>query len=259
MQPVTIVKIGGKILDNPSKLQQVLFSFSKIKGHKILIHGGGSKSKELSEKLGIAPQIVEDRHITDSRTLELVVMVYAGLVNKTVVGQLQSYGCDAIGLSGADGNSILAKKRKIGPVNFGFAGDIKKIYTPFITTLLNDGLTPVFCAITHNGKGQLLNTNADSIAAALATALTSDYEVTLQYCIEKNGVLPDPDDDHSVLATLTKKEYKKMKKNGLLSSELIPKLDNAFSAKKANVHKVFIGGAASIIPDSDTRGTEIIK
>ena len=257
MHQITIIKIGGKLLDDPEKLENALFSFSKIKGHKILVHGGGTKSNELSEKLGIATQMVEGRRITDDRSLEIVVMVYAGLLNKTVVGQLQSMGCDAIGLSGADGNTILAKKRKIGPVNFGFAGDIEKIYTPFIESLLRDGLTPVFCAITHNGKGQLLNTNADTIAASLAASLSEKFDVTLKFIFEKKGVLTDTNNDDSILKKLTKRQYNKYKKEGQISDGMIPKLDNAFLAKKGKVGQVFVCGLSGIEEGSIFSGTEI--
>ncbi|MEZ4956975.1 MAG: acetylglutamate kinase [Saprospiraceae bacterium] len=257
MRKLSIIKIGGKLLDSPDQLSEVLSSFSKIPDPKILVHGGGKRSTELSEQLGIIPQLVDGRRITDARTLELVVMVYAGLLNKTVVGQLQSFGCDAIGLSGADGNSILAKKRKVGPINFGFAGDIKKIYTPFIENLLGDGLTPVFCAITHNGKGQLLNTNADTIATSLAVALSEKFAVTLQFVFEKSGVLSDPKDDNSALHKLSKNEYGQLKKTGAISEGMIPKLDNAFLAKKGKVDQVFVGGTTSIDQENAFKGTEI--
>lgn len=257
MQKLTIIKVGGKLLDDPLLLEKALQSFSQIDGHKILVHGGGKKSGEVGEQLGITPKMIDGKRVTDNRTLEIVVMVYAGLLNKTVVGQLQSFGCDAIGLSGADGNSILAKKRKIGPLNLGYAGDIKKVYTPFIESLLEDGLAPVFCAITHNGKGQLLNTNSDTIATSLACAMAETYEVTLKYCIDKEGVLEDINDEESVLAELDANTYKKLKKGDSIPAALKPNIDYAFKAKKAKVAAVFICGIESIAESSAIKGTEI--
>ncbi len=258
MQPLTIVKIGGRLLDDPDKLEHALFSFSRIKSPKILVHGGGTQSNELIKTLGIAPDSTKEPPETNGRTLEIIFMVYAGLLNKKVVSRLQSLGCDAIGLTGADGNTILAKKQKMGPINFGLTGDIKKVYTPFIESLLKDSLTPVFCTITHNGKGQLLSANADTIATSLASALTSQYDVTLKYCFEKKGVLSNPTDDDSVVKTLSKREFNKYKKGGVFNDSMITKLQNAFQAKKAKVNHVFICGVSGIDEGSAFTGTEII-
>ena len=194
-----ILKIGGKLIENPPRLERLLSDFTNLNGHKILVHGGGKRASQLCHALSIEPKMIEGRRITDEPTLEIVTMVYAGLINKNIVSQLQALGCNAIGLSGADGNAILAHKRIVKTIDYGFAGDIDAVNTNTIAGLVNLNLTPVFCAITHNGKGQLLNTNADTIAATLATALVKQYDVHLKYCFEKKGVLSDPDNDDSVI------------------------------------------------------------
>ncbi len=257
MRELKIIKIGGNLLDDPVQLTSALTSFARLRGPKLLVHGGGKKSSELSKKMGITPQMVDGRRITDRQTLEIVVMVYAGWLNKSVVSELQALGCQAIGLSGADGNAIRATKREAGTIDFGFAGDIQTINVPFLETLLHNGLTPVCCAITHDGRGQLLNTNADTIATELAGALSEKFRVTLQFIFEKNGVLVQPQDDASFLSSLSKKEYQALKEQGIVTGGMIPKLDNAFLAKKANVHQVFIGGPSGIDETATFKGTEI--
>ncbi len=252
---LTILKIGGKLLDNDTLLGSALSAFAKIEGPKILVHGGGKKGSEISRRLGIEPQMVEGRRITDAATLEVVTMVYAGLLNKTVVAKLQALGCNAIGLSGADGNAILAKKRGAGAIDYGFAGDIETVNNALIVNFLENRLTPVFSPITHNGKGQLLNTNADTIARMLAVSLAQNFEVTLKFCFEKNGVLLDPSDDASVLPLLDFEAYELHKTAGVISEGMLPKLDNAFAAKNGGVKQVLVCGVGGIF---EQKGTQIL-
>lgn len=251
---LTILKIGGKLLDDEEMLSKALEAFSQIKGPKILVHGGGKKGSEISRRLGIEPQMVDGRRITDAATLEVVTMVYCGLLNKKIVAQLQSLGCNALGLSGPDGNAIHAHQRPAGEVDFGLAGDVDLVNKSLISSMLYKGITPVFSPITHDGSGQLLNTNADTIARMLAASLSKDFEVTLKFCFEKNGVLLTPDDDNSVMKKLSKTEYKLFRSNGTISEGMIPKLDNAFAAKKGGVSKVWICGVGGI---SQRAGTKI--
>ena len=251
---LTILKIGGKLLDDEEMLSKALEAFSQIKGPKILVHGGGKKGSEISRRLGIEPQMVDGRRITDAATLEVVTMVYCGLLNKQIVAQLQSFGCNALGLSGPDGNAIHANLRPSGEVDYGLAGDVDVVNKKLIINLLKKGITPVFSPITHNGSGQLLNTNADTIARMLAAALSKEFEVTLKFCFEKNGVLLTPDDDSSVMKKLSKTDYKLFRSNGTISEGMIPKLDNAFAAKKGGVSKVWVCGVGGI---SQRAGTKI--
>jgi len=254
MPSLTILKIGGKLLDDEIKLNQVATAFSKIDNPKILVHGGGKQASELCLKLGITPHMINGRRVTDQPTMEVVTMVYAGLINKTVVSLLQSLDCNSIGVSGADGNLILSEKRGIQEVDYGFVGDIIDVDSLLIGDILNNGITPVFCAITHDGNGQLLNTNADTIAAALAIELSTKYEVILKFCFEKEGVLINPLDERSVIPLLTKSDYEQYQEKEIISEGMIPKLDNAFTAKKYNVNKVLICGIDGII---NQKGTEI--
>jgi len=235
-----ILKIGGKVLENDVKLENSLKVFSKMEGAKILIHGGGKKASEFCQKMDIIPKMVEGRRITDAATLEVVAMVYAGLINKKIVSQLQSYDCDAIGLSGADGNVIQAIKRPVKTIDYGFAGDIKNINKQLIINILNQNLTLVFCSLTHDKKGQLLNTNADTIATSIATALVDNFEVQLQFQFEKKGVLKNPKDDDSYFKKIDADDYIIYKQTGIITDGMIPKLDNAFAAKAQGVKKVCI-------------------
>ncbi|GAB3197563.1 acetylglutamate kinase [Pontibacter aydingkolensis] len=250
-----IVKIGGNILDNPSRLHSFLVDFSKLQGPKLLVHGGGKIASAIGQRLGITPVMVEGRRVTDAETLELVTMVYGGLVNKQVVAQLQSLGCNAIGMTGADANAILATKRPVHEIDYGFAGDIagnKNINTNALDAILLAGLTPVFAPLTHDGKGTMLNTNADTIASVLATALATKYKVTLMYCFEKKGVLSDTTDDESVIAHINSEKYKALKESGIVTAGMIPKLDNAFSALKQGVSEVLIGEAEALLSVEET-------
>ena len=186
---ITVVKIGGNIIDNPSELLLFLADFSKIQGHKILIHGGGKLATKMAESIGLTPQLIDGRRITDAPMLDVVVMTYAGAINKNIVAQLQALNCNAIGLSGADGNLIQSEKRNHPTIDFGFVGDVKIVNSELLQVLLSIGILPVFCAITHDNKGHLLNTNADTIASEIAISLSAIFEVSLLYCFEKQGVL----------------------------------------------------------------------
>ena len=252
MGQLTILKIGGKLLDDDALLGSALAAFASIEGPKTLVHGGGKKGSEISRRLGIEPQLVEGRRITDAATLEVVTMVYAGLLNKTVVAKLQALGCNAIGLSGADGNAILAKKRGAGAIDYGFVGDVEIVDNALIISFLENNLTAVFSPITHDGQGQLLNTNADTIARFLAVSLAQNFEVTLKFCFEKNGVLLDPMDDDSVLPMLDFETYEQHKKAGVISEGMLPKLDNAFTAKNGGVREVRVCGIIGICSESGT-------
>ncbi|PHI18475.1 acetylglutamate kinase [Lewinellaceae bacterium SD302] len=253
MQQLTIIKIGGKVLDDQDQLDAVLADFSAIRGRKILVHGGGKKASRLCEQLGIQPRMHAGRRITDAATLEVAVMTYAGVLNKQVVGRLQGLSCNAFGLSGVDGQAIVANKRPVGLVDYGFAGDVEWINEKLIAGLMELDVVPVFCAISADRSGQLLNTNADTIATLLAIALTQQYAVTLKFCFEKAGVLADPDDETSVLATLNSEEYTASTKAGNIYEGMIPKLDNAFAAKNAGVERVLVCGLDGILVDAGTK------
>jgi acetylglutamate kinase len=250
MKKLTIQKIGGKVIDNPSELALVLSQFSKIKGPKILIHGGGIQATLIADKLGIPFEIIEGRRVTNKATLDIATMVYAGLINKQIVSQLQKYNLNSLGLSGADLNSIKAKKRAIKTHDFGFVGDIETVNSKVIRQLLKQRITPIFCAITHDQNGQLLNTNADTIASNIAIAMSAAYKVKLLFHFDKKGVLENPDDDESVIEKINTKRFKKFKKEGIINNGMIPKIDNAFHALHHKVKKVIICG-------TDSKGTKI--
>ncbi|MFV8339289.1 acetylglutamate kinase [Flavobacterium sp. LB3P21] len=240
-KPVTLIKIGGNIIDNPTELSQFLSDFSKIEGYKILVHGGGKSATKMAESIGLAPQMIDGRRITDAAMLDVVVMIYAGQINKNIVAQLQAKNTNAMGFSGADGNLIQSDKRNHPTINYGFVGDVKKVNTQLLETLLSTGIIPVFCAITHDGKGQLLNTNADTIASELAIALSEVFDVTLNYCFEKPGVLFDAEDDSSVIENINQELYSKLKAEKAIHSGMIPKLDNCFNSLSKGVQKIKIG------------------
>ncbi|MDP5081675.1 MAG: acetylglutamate kinase [Winogradskyella sp.] len=241
MKTLKIVKIGGNIIDDSIALGSFLDAFSKLEGPKLLVHGGGKLATKLAEKMNIPVQMHNGRRITDADTLDIIVMVYAGKINKTIVAQLQANKCNAIGFSGGDGNSIVSAKRPIETINYGFVGDVKKVNTETLELLLNNNITPVFCAITHDGNGQLLNTNADTIASELAIGFASQYTTELFYCFEKNGVLKDMDDDHSVIEHINTETYRTLIENGTISDGMLPKLNNCFHAINNKVSKVCIG------------------
>lgn len=250
---LTVVKIGGNVIDNSAKMHQFLIDFTALPGAKILVHGGGKAATEFGISMGIEPKMVNGRRVTDIETLRLVTMVYAGLINKNIVAQLQAKECNAIGLTGADGNIIRAHKRTAEnsrslsenheAVDYGFVGDLNDdaVSADAIEKLLNAGFMPVFCAITHDGDTQLLNTNADTIASAVAVAMSAHYETTLVYCFEKKGVMRDIDNDNSVIQTITPVVFEELKRENIVSSGMLPKLQNAFAAVNSGVHEVFIG------------------
>jgi acetylglutamate kinase len=238
---LSIIKIGGNIIDNPTELAQFLTDFSKIEGNKILVHGGGKSATKMAQSLGLTPQMIDGRRITDQSMLDVVVMIYAGEINKNIVAQLQANATNAIGFSGADGNLIQSSKRNHPTIDYGFVGDVQKVNTVLVETLLHAGIIPVFCAITHDGNGQLLNTNADTIASELAIATSEIYEVTLYYCFEKAGVLKDIEDENSVIKNINSELYSKLKQDGAIHSGMIPKLDNCFNSLSKGVQRIKIG------------------
>ena len=262
MEQLTIVKIGGNVIDNSANLHQFLLDFTALPGKKILVHGGGKIATELGSTLGIEAKMVDGRRITDIETLRVVTMVYAGLINKNMVAQLQAKGCNAIGLTGADGNIIQAVKRPVVTIDYGFVGDIveNSINTATLGSLLNAGLVPVLCAITHDGDGQLLNTNADTIASAVAVGLSPAYETNLVYCFEKKGVLKDVNDETSLVAEIKSTEFEGLKNEGVVSGGMIPKLHNAFEAIQNGVKAVYIGKADELLHINEQNfGTRLIS
>lgn len=254
MERLTIVKVGGKVVEEKESLDQLLNQFAQIRGKRILVHGGGRLATSLAEKLGIEIQMVEGRRITDAATLEIVTMVYAGLVNKNIVAGLQARGCNSIGLTGADLNVIQAVKRPVKTIDYGFVGDIMGVNTSELRLLLNEEVVPVIAPITHDTHGQLLNTNADTIAADLAIELSNYYTVNLFYCFEKKGVLLHPDDENSVISELSYDRFKELQIEGIIREGMIPKLDNGFSAMKNGVNQVLITNTNLI---SMARGTRL--
>lgn len=257
-----VVKIGGNVLDNPERLQRFLIDFAQLPEPKLLVHGGGKIASSLGQRLGITPKLVEGRRVTDAQTLDLVTMVYGGLVNKQVVAQLQSAGCNALGLSGADANIIRATKRPVGKVDYGFAGDVagpQSINIKALESFFAAGLTPVCAPLTHDGKGCILNTNADTIASVLATALAAKFRVRLVYCFEKRGVLLNPEDDETVIQHINGSKYSALKASGAVSAGMIPKLENAFDALRQGVAQVLICEAEALtsINESHYSGTKL--
>ncbi len=246
---LTVVKIGGNIIDDKDKLSAFLLAFSQLEGARILVHGGGRIATDMGLKLGIESNYVNGRRITDKETLSLVTMVYGGLINKTIVAELQSVGCNAIGLTGADGNILPALKRPVRDVDYGFVGDVTSngVNTTVLSTLLQSGLTPVLAPLTHDGHGSMLNTNADTIAREVARALAAIFEVQLIYCFEKKGVLSDPTDDDSVIRRITAADFKELTEKQIVSGGMIPKLENALAAVSDGVNKVIIGHADDLL------------
>ena len=246
-QKLTIIKVGGNVINNPEALESFLTDFAAVEGNKILVHGGGKRATQLAADLGIEATMINGRRITDATTLEIVTMVYAGLLNKNITATLQKFNCNALGLSGADGNSIQAHKRIVKDVDYGFAGDVDSINATNIATFIEGGMTPVFCAITHDTKGQLLNTNADTIASTIAVGMSEKYEVSLIYTFEKNGVLISVDDDNSVITAINSEKYETLKSENIIADGMLPKMENCFDALNKGVSKVIIGNPTVII------------
>ncbi len=246
MEKLLIIKIGGNIVDDEAALAKFLSDFADTDGHKILVHGGGKLATRMAAQLNIPQQMVDGRRITDAETLKIVTMVYAGFINKNIVAALQARNCNAMGLSGADGDVILAHKRKHPVLDYGFVGDVDTINTRLISTLLGQHITLVFAPITHDQQGQLLNTNADTIAQEIAKGLSPYYETTLIYSFEKAGVLLDAEDDSTVIPSINSAYYQELKKQQKIFAGMIPKLDNAFEAIRSGVKKVIIGKAEQL-------------
>lgn len=246
MESLYIIKIGGNIIDDDRKLSSFLTEFASLQGKKILVHGGGKLATKLAEQLNIPQQLIDGRRITDAETLKIVTMVYAGYINKNIVAQLQASGCNAIGLSGADGNVIEAHKRNHPTIDYGFAGDVDAINVSLLKSLLDQSIALVVAPITHDKKGQLLNTNADTIAQELAKGLSKAFNVHLIYSFEKSGVLLNADDDSTTIPSINPDYYQQLKKEQKIFAGMIPKLDNAFAALNSGVKKVIIGKAEQL-------------
>jgi len=246
MVNLCVIKIGGNVIDNEQSLQSFLSDFAAVDGLKILVHGGGKIASKIGEQLGIQSNYINGRRITDDATIDLVTMVYGGLVNKKIVAQLQALQCNAIGLTGADGNIIAANKRPVKEIDFGWVGDVEKVNVERLLILVNNNFVPVFAPLTHDQQGHILNTNADTIASSLAVALSAYYNVRLVYCFEKKGVLENVEDEQSVINLINKETYKRLLAENKLFEGILPKLDNAFAAINAGVNEVLIGDAKDI-------------
>ena len=247
MEKITVIKVGGAVVEDEAQLTQLLQDFSAIEGRKVLVHGGGRRATKVAAQLGIETQMVNGRRITDASMLEVVTMVYGGLVNKNVVARLQAQGIDALGLTGADIDVIRSHKRPLkNGVDYGFVGDVDRADGDKLHTLIEAGIVPVMAPLTHDGMGNILNTNADTIAGETAKALAKHYDVTLVFCFEKKGVLSNPDDDESVIPTITRADFDRYVADGKISGGMIPKIENAFNAIDAGVGRVVITKADSI-------------
>lgn len=243
-----IIKVGGNVIDDAEKLNTFLKEFSTITAKKILVHGGGKIATSIGNKLGIVSKYIDGRRITDDETIDLVTMVYGGLVNKKIVAKLQSFNCNAIGITGADATLIPAKKREVTEIDYGWAGDIEsdKINPGSWKIFLENGLTPVVASLTHDGNGNMLNTNADTIASVIAVSLSKYFEVSLIFCFEKNGVLLDINDENSVIEKMNHEEYESLKKSNKLFAGILPKIDNSFDAVNKGVKEVVIGNSSQL-------------
>ena len=253
---LNVVKIGGGILENSSLLEKTIQSFKSLSGTKLLVHGGGKTATHICSKMGIPIKMLEGRRITDIPTLDVVTMVYAGLINKKLVCLMQKNGVNALGLSGADGNLIKASKRPVHPIDYGYVGDVESVNTNLICNLLGLNLVPVICALSHNQNGQLLNTNADTIARHLALSLQSQFDIHLSYVFEKPGVLLNPEDDQSTIPTLDQKSFQELKTKQIIQNGMIAKLDNAFKVIAETSIKVKLGSFAML--SQENHGTKLI-
>ena len=251
-EKLTVIKVGGKIVEEEATLNQLLADFSAIEGYKVLVHGGGRSATKLASQLGIESQMVNGRRITDAGTLKVVTMVYGGLVNKNIVAGLQAKGVNAMGLTGADMNVIRSVKRPVKDVDYGFVGDVEKVNAELLGNLIRQGVVPVMAPLTHDGQGSMLNTNADTIAGETAKALAELFDVTLVFCFEKKGVLSDENDDDSVIPVITPELFKEYVEKGIIQGGMIPKLENSFSAIEAGVSQVVITLASAIHQEGGT-------
>ena len=252
-EKLTVIKVGGKIVEEEATLNRLLDDFATIEGHKVLVHGGGRSATKIAAQLGIESKMVNGRRITDSETLKVVTMVYGGLVNKNVVAGLQARGVNALGLTGADMNVMRSVKRPVKEVDYGFVGDVEKVDALLLSDLIYQGVVPVMAPLTHDGKGHMLNTNADTIAGETAKALAALFDVTLVFCFEKKGVLRDENDDDSVIPLITPAEFKQYVADGIIQGGMIPKLENSFAAIDAGVSEVIITLASAISGEEGTR------
>lgn len=256
MKRLTIIKVGGAIVEDNDKLAQLLDRFAAIDGEKILVHGGGRKATKVATKLGIESQMIEGRRVTDAEMLKVVTMVYGGLVNKNIVARLQARGVNALGLTGADMDVMRSHRRPlVNGVDYGFVGDVDKVDGEALKTLLENGVTPVLAPLTHDGEGNILNTNADTIASETAKALAKDFDITLVYCFEKPGVLSNPDDDTSAIPVITRADYDRLTADGTISGGMKPKVSNALAAIDAGVDRVIITQTSAI--GEENKGTVI--
>lgn len=252
MEKLTLVKVGGKIVEEKESLDALLASFNSLDGLKVLVHGGGRSATKIAEQLGIETKMVNGRRITDEAMLKVVTMVYGGLVNKNIVAKLQSMGLNALGLTGADLGYMTSDKRPVKDVDYGFVGDVKKVDSDILADLIAKGVVPVLAPLTHDGKGNLLNTNADTIAGEAAKALAKHFDVTLVFCFEKKGVLRDENDDDSVIENISKADFEKYVADGTIQGGMIPKLENAFAAIDAGVKQVVITKADQLGKNTGT-------
>jgi acetylglutamate kinase len=255
MDRLTIIKVGGKVVEDTESMNTLLDQFKKISGYKILVHGGGNMATEIAGRLGIKTKMVEGRRITDANMLDVAAMVYGGLVNKKIVAALQARNCNALGLTGTDLGFIRAKKRPVNDIDYGYVGDVEEVNSRELRLLLNENVVPVIAPLTHDGKGQLLNTNADTIASEIGTELSAYYNVYLFFCFEKKGVLLDQDDEKSIIYDLDSLLFQQYKDEGIISAGMIPKLENGFRAKRKGVKEVLITNAENFV---NGRGTRLV-
>lgn len=255
MEKLTLIKVGGKIVEDPATLSALLQDFSSLPGRKLLVHGGGRSATAMATRLGIETKMVDGRRITDSDMLDVVTMVYGGLVNKKIVAQLQARGINALGLTGADMGVMRSRKRPVKDVDYGFVGDVEQVDASLLADLIAKGVVPVMAPLTHDAKGSLLNTNADTIAGETAKALASLFEVTLVFCFEKKGVLSDGDDDESVIPHINAADFRRLTEEGVINGGMIPKLQNSFEALEKGVRRVIITRADAIA--DPTAGTVV--
>ncbi|MGL4993369.1 MAG: acetylglutamate kinase [Bacteroidales bacterium] len=253
-QKLTIIKVGGKIVEQKESLQALLSQFSLIDGLKMLVHGGGRSATKVASQMGIDSKMVDGRRITDGDMLDVVTMVYGGLVNKGIVSALQAKGINSLGLTGADLNIVQSQRRKASAVDYGFVGDVTRVNSEILASLIRQGIVPVIAPITHDGQGQILNTNADTIAGAMAKSLAEEFDVTLVYCFERAGVLRDESDDSSVICSIKPIDFESLKADGVIQGGMIPKLENAFQAISSGVSKVVITSSSDLLAK---RGTTI--
>ena len=255
MEKLTLIKVGGKIVEEEATLRQLLHDFSAVEGYKVLVHGGGRSATKIAAQLGIESKMVNGRRITDAEMLKVVTMVYGGLVNKNIVAGLQALGVNALGLTGADMNLMRSDKRPVKDVDYGFVGDVKEVNAALLASLIHQEIVPVLAPLTHDGRGNMLNTNADTIAGEAAKALARHFDVTLVFCFEKNGVLRDEQDDESVIPSIDRTAFEKYVQDGVIQGGMIPKLENAFEALDAGVKQVIITRATDI---DQGQGTKVL-